>query len=252
MIEFYRDAFDSQILGCECYKLWLNEPLSGQQVEDALASVGERIDRVACFSVYAQSNFRALERLGFQLISVRNTYSRPVDGFPPAAALPAIDRVLASNHTARLSREDLTPLAVVIGETSRYFKDHSIPANDSLRVYQTWLENSLYNGYAAESVLAFDESGRLAGIHTLKVKGETGIVDLIGVAPGFQQGGLGASLLAAGVEAMRQRRARTVEVVTENENVPAARFYQKHGFRLQSMQLVWHKSFSIKTQQEKK
>ncbi|NJM40545.1 MAG: GNAT family N-acetyltransferase [Anaerolineae bacterium] len=107
-------------------------------------------------------------------------------------------------------------------------------------MYVAWLNNSVFNGYAVDSVLAF-QGERLIGIHTVKTKQGVGIVDLIGIIPDLQNAGLGGALLKGGFDIMRAHGATRVEVVTENENIQGSRFYQKNGFRLTDMKLVWHR-----------
>jgi len=236
--EFYRDKFDSQLLGCEAWKLWLYQSVTPQAIAACLQS-NAAIDAVFCFTVFDHANFRALQQAGFDLISVRNTYEMGMPA-PSVATHPAIEITRASIARERIRQADLEVLADVIGATSRYYKDHRIERTQCHAVYTTWLNNSVFNGYAADSVLAF-QGERLVGIHTVKVKNDVGVIDLIGVVPDLQSAGLGNALLQDGLNIMRERGATRVEVTTENENIVGSRFYQKHGFRLREMQVVWHR-----------
>lgn len=236
-IEFYRDKFDSQLLGCEAWKLWLYQSEKPEDIAACLQS--NAADAVFCFTVFDHANFRALQQMGFDLISVRNTYEASLPAPATVAAHPAIELTRASVARERIRQADLEVLADVIGATSRYYKDHRIERAKCHAVYTTWLNNSVFNGYAADSVLAF-QGERLVGIHTVKVKNEVGVIDLIGVVPDLQSAGLGNALLQDGLNIMRERGATRVEVTTENENIAGSRFYQKHGFRLREMQVVWH------------
>ena len=247
MNECYHDKFDSQMLGRTVYKLQLRDEVA-DAAELRSSYAGQPADVLFCFSEYSPRNIAALQAEGFGFISIRNTYEMPLTAARVdqlTANAPAdVDLVMASAGVPELPPQDLLGLAETLGETSRYFKDARIPRENSLKVYQTWLNNSLYNGYANDVVLAMkgDSSAReLAGIHTLKWKNGIGVVDLIGVQPRYQQHGMGRALLQAGLRAFAQNGATCVEVVTEGENVPASRFYQKNGFLLRSVQLVWHK-----------
>lgn len=55
----------------------------------------------------------------------------------------------------------------------------------------------------------------------------------IRVAPNMRGQGIGSALLGAAESAARQRGARAVRVETQQVNVPACRFYLRHGFRLE-------------------
>ena len=241
-IEFYRDKFDSHLLGCEAWKLWLYQPVKAEDIAACLQS-NAAIDAVFCFTAFDHGNFRALQQAGFDLISVRNTYEMGLATSLPAPTnmdhLANIEITRASIARERIRQADLEVLADVIGATSRYYKDHRIERTKCHAVYTTWLNNSVFHGYAADSVLAF-QGERLVGIHTVKVKNDVGVIDLIGVVPDLQSAGLGNALLQGGLNIMRERGATRVEVTTENENIAGSRFYQKHGFRLREMQVVWH------------
>jgi|GEM_PF-2621374 len=250
MNECYHDKFDSQMLGRNVYKLQLRDEVADAAELRSLYA-GEPAEVLFCFSEYSPRNSAALQAEGFSFISIRNTYELKLDAAQVAkltsstSTTPAdVDLVMASDGVPELPPQDLLGLAETLGETSRYFKDTNIPRETSLKVYQAWLHNSLYNGYANDVVLAMKDSAsapEMAGIHTLKWKNGTGVVDLIGVQPRYQQHGLGRALLQAGLRTFTQHGLTCVEVVTEGENVPASRFYQKNGFLLRSVQLVWHK-----------
>ena len=240
-IECYRDNFDSQLLGCNAYKLWLYDPVRDEH-EITACLEGKAADAVFCFTNFHHANFRALQALGFDLISVRNTYEKSIKSELVSKSDSRYDFELVRASAARdhIRPVDLDVLADVIGATSRYYKDARIAQDKAHAVYVTWLNNSIFNGYALDSILAF-QGERLVGIHTVKVKNGVGVIDLIGVVPDLQNAGVGQTLLNAGIDVMREHGASKVEVTTENENVPGSRFYQKNGFRLASVMLVWHR-----------
>jgi GNAT superfamily N-acetyltransferase len=55
------------------------------------------------------------------------------------------------------------------------------------------------------------------------------------VAPEFRGKGLGGRLIEAAVSWARRHDCRMLKVETQNINVPACRFYSKHGFELGSI-----------------
>lgn len=240
-MKWRQDSFDSEALNGPVLKIWLPEAPDEAELRSLLDR--ERPDLACCFAAYARANIVALERLGFSLISVRQTYERQLDVADPAPVLPGVDLVLCSETEARPSREEVQALAAVIGPTSRYFKDERIPADRSLRLYETWLTNSLRGGYADDGVLAY-VGGRFAGAITLKVGKSRGLIDLLGVLPHAQSKGLGNALLSRGAARLRALGATAMETVTEAENIPGCRLYQRNGFVLSETELVyhWHKA----------
>ena len=226
------------MLGCNAYKLWLYDPVRDEH-EITACLEGKAADAVFCFTNFHHANFRALQALGFDLISVRNTYEKSIKS-ELVSKTDSVYLTRASAARDRIRPADLDVLADVIGATSRYYKDARIAQDKAHAVYVTWLNNSIFNGYALDSILAF-QGERLVGIHTVKVKNSVGVIDLIGVVPDLQNAGVGQAMLNAGIDVMREHGASKVEVTTENENVPGSRFYQKYGFRLASVMLVWHR-----------
>lgn len=76
------------------------------------------------------------------------------------------------------------------------------------------------------------------------------------VAPNQRARGIGSALLRAAEHRARQRAARALRVETQQVNVAACRFYQRHGFELErvthgayadlpnEVQLLWHKTLT--------
>ncbi|MDQ4092969.1 MAG: mycothiol synthase [Actinomycetota bacterium] len=81
-------------------------------------------------------------------------------------------------------------------------------------------------------LLAVEQQGRLLGFHWTKVHPDgTGEVYVIGVDPDAQGTGLGAALIAAGMEYLREQGLAEVILYVESDNVAALQTYRKLGFR---------------------
>lgn len=242
MIKFYKDGFDSNIFGGNIYKLFIDKKIESEDVITNLLK-NKDISYIFCFTTFNNFNIDILTKLGFRLISIRNIYKKIFDKVNPSLKIPAGYKIFRnSKRQIELSDIQITDIANVIGNTSRYFKDNKLPKKKSLNLYRNWIKNSLYRGYADESFVIFKNKS-LAGIITLKIKPEGGYVDLIGIAREFQNKGLGGVLLQKGVKYLLGKKIKNMYTITEGENVPASRFYQKNGFILDDVQLVYHKNF---------
>lgn len=242
MIDASLDAFDTSLLGGPVFKArWPSASVSAAAAASALAEVvAQDAILVTVFAPCTYETNSMLQGLGFRLVSIRSTYERAAaDAAAPAPAPAGVRISRIGGHEEALRANDFRPLAAVIGETSRYYKDDDIPRDKALAIYEAWLTNALTRGYAADAVLAW-AGDALVGVNTLRLHGQVGTIDLIGVLPSHQNGGLGRVLLEQGVAACRERGAQLVRVVTEAENVGACRFYQRQGFVLTSTELVWH------------
>jgi len=231
-----RDGFDSSLFGKAVYRIVPAEALTSEsELMEALPK--DPGTMTYFFSPFSPPNFELLARASFCLISVRQTYA--------LRAIPAVTddcpklKRLADVRT-QLESGELTKMAVLIGESSRYFKDPLIPRERAVHLYETWLKNSIFGGRASEVVGLFDER-RLAGIATLKDEEERVVIDLIGVSTAFQGRGVGTRLLQEVFRYAHERGRREVVVTTEGENVPANRFYQKNGFLLTEVSFVFHR-----------
>lgn len=242
MLKLYQDNFDSNIFGGRVYKMFFDKKVvSDKTISDVLKN--HKISYLYCFTNVFDSNIFILEKLGFRLISIRNTYKRTSGKAVKTLAIPKGFRVLTGfKGKNKLKNRDIENIAKIIGRTSRYFKDKKLPQRKCLKLYMDWIKNSLYHGYADESYLVFKKK-ILAGIITLKIKPEGGYVDLIGIFPRFQNRGLGKLLLQLGDNYLIDKKIKNMYAVTEGENVPANRFYQKNNFILDDVKLVYHKSF---------
>jgi GNAT superfamily N-acetyltransferase len=78
--------------------------------------------------------------------------------------------------------------------------------------------------------LVAEVDGERAGLATYMLDGddcEVGSLDALSVG-----GGIGGALIEAVVEAARAEGCRRVHLITTNDNLPALRLYQRHGFVL--------------------
>jgi ribosomal protein S18 acetylase RimI-like enzyme len=240
MLTITQDAFDSSLLGKAVYRVVSAEPLISESELSKTLPKGPGT-LTFFFSPFSPPNFEILARANFCLISVRQTYA--LQSLPPATDQPPHDSPaltrLADVRT-QLKPGELTKMAILIGESSRYFKDPRIPKERAVHFYETWLTNSIFGGRANEVVGLFDNQ-RLAGIATLKDKEDGVIIDLIGVSAAAQGRGVGTRLLHEVFRYAREQRRREVLATTEGENVPANRLYQKQGFLVSEVSFVFHR-----------
>jgi GNAT superfamily N-acetyltransferase len=94
---------------------------------------------------------------------------------------------------------------------------------------------------------------RTPGLDMLEGRDDLAVLWDIRVAPEARGRGVGTALLRAAEAWARARGCRRMKVETQNINVPACRFYAKHGFRLsgaspsayaafpEEIQLLWDK-----------
>lgn len=111
-------------------------------------------------------------------------------------------------------------------------------------------------------IAAFKDDERMGGaivvagspdIEMLEARDDLALLWDIRVSPASRGKGVGTALLTAAESWARSRQARVLKVETQNTNVPACRFYARHGFKLRTVnrdaypdlpgeaQLLWYK-----------
>lgn len=136
------------------------------------------------------------------------------------------------------STDELEQLAWAAGVDSRYNSDPRF--HPYFRpLYSEWLRQAFLNTDSA--VLAFMESGKIAGMVIISLTETAGKIELLAVSPEFRGRGTGSSLLEA-VEAVCLEHGKNLSsVVTQQKNIPACNLYSKNGYIITRQEAVWHR-----------
>ncbi len=237
------DNFDTKIFEKQVTKLFISGNVDLQKIKQTLV-VGHSPEIIFCFAPCSPKITRFLEENNFHIISSRATYRLRDMKRTFSAKLPAgFEFIKKTSEIPQLKIASIKKMAVVIGGTSRYFRDLELPIKKSQDLYTEWIFNSLYNGYADAS-FCITKNKELVGLVTIKIKGDCGYIDLLGVVPRWHNLGLGSFLMKHALQFLSKSKISTVRVVTEAENIPATAFYQKMGFVVENMELVYHKHVS--------
>ena len=112
-----------------------------------------------------------------------------------------------------------------------------------MALYETWIRRSC-EGYA-DAVLVAETGGGPAGYITCHLSGSppAGSIGLVGVGGDARGAGTGTTLVGAAIEWFQGRGVQEVSVVTQGRNLAAQRLYQRAGFRIQAVELWYHKWF---------
>lgn len=84
------------------------------------------------------------------------------------------------------------------------------------------------------------DGDEMAGFHWTKWHGDgLGEVYVIGLASAFRGRGLGAPLLAVGIDGLKRKGAEKVILYVEADNKPAVKAYDAMGFGIEENHVVW-------------
>lgn len=119
----------------------------------------------------------------------------------------------------------------------------------------SWPERFDLSGW--QFFVAFADGDRVGGaalvthdpsVDLLEGRDDLGLLWDLRVAPTARRSGVGTALLAAVEERCRQSGLHDLKVETQDINVPACRFYARHGFRLRSIDRLAYPSLPDETQ----
>ena len=175
---------------------------------------------------------RTAEEAGFRLTDIRMTRVRDLEG--GFGALP--------EGVEPFRREDIPALRAIarVGHRdSRFYFDGNFPRDRCDALYETWIEKNCAGG--ANAVLVVRHAASVAGYMAVKLaRDETGILDLMAVAPERRQGGVGHRLVQGSLAWLAGQGCRHFRVVTQGRNVGSARIFEDFGFRTSTVEHFYH------------
>jgi ribosomal protein S18 acetylase RimI-like enzyme len=134
------------------------------------------------------------------------------------------------SNTNRL--DDIKKLALMAGENSRFRGDPRLTDAQFNSMYHAWAENSVARAAASDVFAAVDGAGDVVGLITVKLLHacKAASIGLLAVSGNCRRGGVGASLMAHATEYAFDQGAAWMDVVTQEDNEAAVRFYTRQGF----------------------
>jgi GNAT superfamily N-acetyltransferase len=180
---------------------------------------------------------RAAERHGFNLVDVRVQLQREITGHnderaPMAAVRPATAGDLPA----------LAAIARVSHDATRFYVDQHFDRERVADLYARWIERSIA-GELAEAVWVVEADNRPAGYVTLQALPNATQIGLIAVDARERGRGLGGQLIAASRRWSARQGRPLLTVVTQGRAAGALRFYEREGFRTQSVHFWYHRWF---------
>lgn len=134
---------------------------------------------------------------------------------------------------------ELEELAFEAGKYSHFLNDPKFPRDLFVKTYQNWIANSA-NKTLAKKILVIWRDQIIVGMVTLGEKNQRGDIGLLGVSENFRRHGFGKQLVqAAQMEFIRQGYA-TAQVVTQLQDVPACKLYEKCGYTIEKIDNYYH------------
>jgi dTDP-4-amino-4,6-dideoxy-D-galactose acyltransferase len=191
------------------------------------------------------TSIHALEHYGFELIDGIQTFTLDLSAFAPGS-------VDLRNCEVRPYRDSELEQVLAIARSSyvfdRFHCDPVLSPEVADRINETWVRNCCLGRMAdivmvaarGEQVLAFvtckidEPATRLLGLGC-------GVIGMVATDASVRRTGVASAATAGALEWFRSNNVAAVEVGTQLRNVPAARLYERCGFRLTDVSLTFRK-----------
>jgi len=201
------------------------------------------LERIECLYFLADSTdqvtMRVAQSRGFRFVDARLTFERSMECSKPGAAHGRAFRdaeerdIPALREIARNAHRD-----------TRFYYDGTFTDRQCDELYETWIEKSC-RGWA-KKVFVAETGATVEGYVTCHVaESRMGQIGLVGVNPTARGKGLGRGLVTCATRWFEQEGVKKIRVVTQGRNVAAQRLYQKCGFTSSSMEIWFHRWFSL-------
>lgn len=135
--------------------------------------------------------------------------------------------------------KELLILALESGVYSRYKSDPNFRHHEYEKLFEKWIERSV-TGEIADQVLVSEQNKTITGLVTIGRKDHTGEIGLLAVDVAYRGQHIGERLMHAAITHLYEEGVHSIKVVTQKANIPACKLYEKLGFRLKTVENVYH------------
>jgi len=130
-------------------------------------------------------------------------------------------------------------LSLQSGIFSRFATDPGFQNREYEKLYTEWIQRSV-SGEIAISTLVAESDLQTAGLITLGEKNGHAEIGLLAVEERFRGEKIGSELIKAADSLACESGFNQIDVVTQGQNQPACRLYEKMNFTLSRTVFVYH------------
>ncbi len=136
---------------------------------------------------------------------------------------------------------EIKKLALESGIYSRFYLDKNFKQKEFEKLYISWIEQSINKKIAFDVIVATDVDNTILGFITLNKKNENiAEIGLVAVSEASRGKGIARKLLNYSFKKTKKLGFETIQVVTQNENIPAMKLYESVGFEIKEKTFVYH------------
>ncbi len=175
-----------------------------------------------------------IEFLSKYLVDKKVTYSKKIN----------LSKTINIDTNIKLYRKNLPnkkliELSIQSGIYSRFRVDKNISKEKFEQLYKLWITNSV-NKKIADETFIYSLKDDIVGFITIKTNPNSGTIGLIAVDQKHRGMGIGSKLIQATEHYCLTQNIHILSVVTQKDNIPACKLYEKNGFKIKSLEYVYH------------
>jgi len=160
------------------------------------------------------------------------TYSMQIAANP---GLPeGVGSYVAGDHDPEVVR-----LGIQSGMYSRFKRDPNFADGQFEQLFSVWMRRSI-DREIADEVFVCISGGLPRGVITLRDAPGFASIGIVAVDESVRGQGIGRKLVQAARHYAHQHHFPALEVITQEENEQACRFYEKEGFSLKKKEYIYH------------
>ena len=237
----YLEKFDTEILQLNTARLKLSKSMPELGLDKNTWHKfisNHQIKFVICSTIPNEANLTFLAEQDFKFVSIKSLYEF-CEIQNNQYTLPSDFEIKSENEISfDKNKIEWIELMHVIGSTSHYAKNEQLPKNTCSKIYSKWFENT-FSGHV-DRIFTINFRNEIAGFISLKIRNEQIFIELLGVREKFNNKGLGSILTNQAIDYAKALNKK-IYVYTQGENIAANRCYQKNGFRIKNIELIYHK-----------
>ena len=135
--------------------------------------------------------------------------------------------------------ESLKKLALTSGIYSRFNIDKNFKNNEYLRLYSQWIKNAVFKDKTLD-ILIYQEKG-ICGFTTIEEKTkDLADIGLVAVSEKTRGKGIATKLIENSIKKAFQLGFKEIQVVTQSNNIPAMKLYEKCNFKINEITYIYH------------
>lgn len=136
---------------------------------------------------------------------------------------------------------DLYKLSRQISKKSRFYNDGNINKGKVQDLYELWIYNSYYKGFA-DNIYIYVDNNEIHGFCVIKNECKNILrISLIGVDRKQKGKGIGSNILGKIINDYKKKDYKKCVVATQSCNISALNFYINNGFKFYKSEFIFHK-----------